>query len=97
MARPQEGCSASDKPRGQALYAGFPRQKERSHGHPRDQRYFLRVWAARALLYAWDDGAQDAIRKVGSTYRKFAYSKGKSFNDEPDNVTDARNTFPHTI
>ena len=25
--------------------------------HPcRDQRYFLRVWAARALLYAWDDG-----------------------------------------
>ena len=30
--------------------------------HPRrDQRYFLRVWAARALLYAWDDGAQDAV------------------------------------
>lgn len=27
--------------------------------HPRrDQRYFLRVWAARALLYAWDDGAE---------------------------------------
>ena len=26
--------------------------------HPRqDQRYFLRVWAARALLYAWDDRA----------------------------------------
>jgi HEAT repeat protein len=26
--------------------------------HPRqDQRYFLRVWAARALLYAWDDAA----------------------------------------
>jgi HEAT repeat protein len=25
--------------------------------HPRrDQRYFLRVWAARALLHAWDDG-----------------------------------------
>ncbi len=30
--------------------------------HPRrDQRYFLRVWAARALLYAWDDGAQQAV------------------------------------
>jgi HEAT repeat protein len=30
--------------------------------HPRqDQRYFLRVWAARALLYAWDDGAQDSV------------------------------------
>jgi HEAT repeat protein len=27
----------------------------------RDQRYFLRVWAARALLYAWDDGAGDAV------------------------------------
>jgi HEAT repeat protein len=30
--------------------------------HPRrDQRYFLRVWAARALLYAWNDGAQGAV------------------------------------
>jgi HEAT repeats len=30
--------------------------------HPRrDQRYFLRVWAARALLYAWDDSAQPAM------------------------------------
>jgi HEAT repeats len=30
--------------------------------HPRqDQRYFLRVWAARALLYAWDDSAQPAV------------------------------------
>jgi hypothetical protein len=30
--------------------------------HPRqDQRYFLRVWAARALLYAWDDSAQTAV------------------------------------
>jgi len=30
--------------------------------HPRrDQRYFLRVWAARALLYAWNASAQDAV------------------------------------
>ncbi len=30
--------------------------------HPRrDQRYWLRVWAARALLYAWDERAQDAV------------------------------------
>src|ERR1700683_3848457 len=30
--------------------------------HPRqNQRYFLRVWAARALLYAWDDSAQPAV------------------------------------
>lgn len=29
--------------------------------HPRrDQRYFLRVWAARALLYAWNDTAPGA-------------------------------------
>lgn len=28
--------------------------------HPRrDQRYWLRVWGARTLLYAWDDHAQD--------------------------------------
>ncbi|HUB51711.1 MAG TPA: hypothetical protein VL986_06170, partial [Terracidiphilus sp.] len=25
----------------------------------------------------WDDGAQDAIRKVGSQFQKFAYSSGK--------------------
>jgi HEAT repeat protein len=30
--------------------------------HPRrDQRYFLRVWAARALLYAWNGSARDAV------------------------------------
>jgi HEAT repeat protein len=30
--------------------------------HPyRDQRYFLRTWAARALLYAWDDAAGEAV------------------------------------
>jgi hypothetical protein len=46
---------------------------------------------------SWDDGAQDAIRKVGSRFQKFAYSAGKSFTDEPDNVTNARNTTPHPI
>lgn len=45
----------------------------------------------------WDDGAQDAIRKVGSRFQKFAYPAGKSFTDSPDNVTDARNTSPHPI
>jgi hypothetical protein len=30
--------------------------------HPRrDQQYFLRVWAARALLYAWEDSARGAV------------------------------------
>ena len=45
----------------------------------------------------WDDGAQDAIRKVGSMYQKFAYGSGKSFTDTPDNVTGAHNTTPHPI
>lgn len=45
----------------------------------------------------WDDGAQDAIRRVGNYFHKFAYAAGKSFTDKPDNVTDARNTTPHPI
>jgi len=45
----------------------------------------------------WDDGAQDAIRKVGSKHEKFAYAAGKSFTDVPENVTAARNTTPHPI
>ena len=45
----------------------------------------------------WDDGAQDAIRKVGSRYQKFAYASGKSFTDDPDNVTSAHNTTPRPI
>jgi hypothetical protein len=45
----------------------------------------------------WDDGAQDAIRKVGTKHEKFAYRAGKSFTDTPDNVTSARNTTPHPI
>lgn len=46
---------------------------------------------------SWDDGWQDAIRKVGSKYQKYAYSSGKSFTDTPDNVTPARSTIPHPI
>jgi hypothetical protein len=45
----------------------------------------------------WDDGAQDAIRRVGPSFQKFAYAMGKSFTDVPDNVTSARNTTPHPI
>jgi len=45
----------------------------------------------------WDDGAQDAIRKVGTQYEKFAYVAGKLFTDTPDNVTAAHNTTPHPI
>jgi hypothetical protein len=45
----------------------------------------------------WDDGAQDAIRKVGGHDRKFAYSAGKSFTDQPDNEGEARNTTHRPI
>jgi hypothetical protein len=39
----------------------------------------------------WDDGWHDAIRKVGSKHEKCAYQPGKSFDEEPSNVTDAKN------
>ncbi len=45
----------------------------------------------------WDDGAQDALRKVGSQYKKSAYNAGKSFSDRPANVTNARLTNPKPI
>ena len=45
----------------------------------------------------WDDGAKDAIRKVGSHYEKSAYERGKSFSDHPSNVTNARLTNPKPI
>jgi hypothetical protein len=45
----------------------------------------------------WDDGAEDAIRRVGSRYQKFAYKAGKSFTDVPDNVTGATNTTQKPI
>jgi len=45
----------------------------------------------------WDDGWHDAIRKVGSRHEKRAYEPGKSFDDPPSNVTDARNTQPKPI
>lgn len=43
---------------------------------------------------SWNDGWHDAIRKVGNRYQKFAYSPGKTFTDEPANVTDAKSTEP---
>lgn len=40
---------------------------------------------------AWDDGWHDAIRKVGTKHEKVAFEPGKSFSDEPTNVTEATN------
>lgn len=48
-------------------------------------------------LITWDDGAKDAIRRAGSGFEKYAYSGGKSFSDDPDNVTTAKNTTPRPI
>jgi hypothetical protein len=45
----------------------------------------------------WDDGWQDAIRKVGSKYEKMAHAPGESFGDKPSNVTAARNLEPRPI
>jgi hypothetical protein len=45
----------------------------------------------------WDDGAQDAIRRVGGRFQKYAYHMGKSFTDEPDNVTAAKNTMSNSL
>jgi len=41
---------------------------------------------------SWDDGWHDAIRKIGSKHEKRAYEPGKSFDDQPSNVTAAINT-----
>jgi hypothetical protein len=46
---------------------------------------------------SWDDGWHDAIRKVGSKHQKVAFEPGKSFSDEPNNVTDAVNTTAQPI
>ena len=46
---------------------------------------------------AWDDGWHDAIRKRGTRHEKAAFEPGKSFDDQPTNVTDARNTEPKPI
>jgi len=37
----------------------------------------------------WDDNWHDVIRRMGARHEKVAYAPGKSFADEPSNVTDA--------
>jgi len=36
----------------------------------------------REARVTWSDGNKDCIRKVGTIYRKFAYSAGKSFTSD---------------
>ncbi len=39
---------------------------------------------------SWDDGWKDVIRKVGNRHEKLAYEPGRSINDEPSNVAEAK-------
>jgi hypothetical protein len=45
----------------------------------------------------WDDGWHDVIRKRGSKHEKVAFEPGKTFDDQPTNVAEARNTQPKPI
>ena len=46
---------------------------------------------------SWDNGWHDAIRKVGTKYKKYAYPPGTSFSDPPNHVTDAEKTNPEPM
>ena len=46
---------------------------------------------------SWDDGWHDVIRQVGDHHQKVAYEPGKSFDEEPNNVTDARHVDAQPI
>src|SRR5215469_8181756 len=46
---------------------------------------------------SWDDGWHDVICKTASGHEKLAYEPGRSFDDAPSNVTEARNTQPKPI
>lgn len=68
---------------------GAWRSLHRVHGHW--------VYVNGEARVTWDDGAMDAIRKIDGKDQKFAYRAGKTFTDEPDNVTDAHHTGPRPI
>ena len=65
------------------------RTLHRVHGHW--------VYVNGEARVTWDDGAMDAIRRTDGKDQKFAYHAGKTFTDEPDNVTEAHNTSPRPI
>jgi len=46
---------------------------------------------------SWDDGWHDVICKTSSGHEKLAYEPGKSLDEAPSNVTEARNTEPKPI
>ena len=43
---------------------------------------------------SWNDGWHDAIRRRGDAYQKVAFAPGRTFSDEPSNVTQAESLKP---
>jgi hypothetical protein len=46
---------------------------------------------------SWDDGWHDIIRRVGAKHEKQAFEPGKSLDQKPSNVTEAKNTTAQPI
>lgn len=46
---------------------------------------------------SWEDGWHDVIRRAGDKHEKVAFEPGRSFDDEPSNITDAVNTTAQPI
>ena len=62
----------------------------KSHGSP-DGTWTVYGDEARIT---WNDGWHDVLRRAGNHWEKVAYAPGKSFSDQPDNVTGATRTEP---
>ncbi len=53
------------------------------------------TYVAGEARITWDNGWRDVLRRVDTKYMKFAFTPGKSFDDEPSNVGDAhKNSDP---
>ena len=62
----------------------------KSHGSPEGT---WTVYGDEARI-TWNDGWHDVIRRAGNHWEKAAYAPGKSFSDQPDNITGATRTEP---
>lgn len=62
----------------------------KSHGSP-DGTWTVYGNEARIT---WNDGWHDVIRRAGNHWEKVAYAPGKSFSDQPNNITEATRTEP---
>ena len=62
----------------------------KTHGSP-DGKWVVYGDEARIT---WSDGWHDVIRRAGNHWEKVAYAPGKSFSDQPDNITEAARTQP---